>query len=89
MKLSQFANDWISTCYEEAKQHSASGLKVIAPDGIYAISPPIAMASAAGWYVGEVCLSIYDGQLYPEPYDRLTDYMDEASALSFAESLRE
>ena len=42
------------------------------------ISPPIVMASNAGWYVGQVmgdtdiCMLV--------PYDRLTDYMTEDQA---------
>lgn len=35
------------------------------------ISEPIAMASAAGWYVGSLCIE--DG--ITMPYDRMTDYV--------------
>ncbi len=34
------------------------------------VSEPIAMASAAGWYVGKVCKE--DG--FVQPYDRFTEY---------------
>ena len=36
----------------------------------HAVSKPIVMASAAGWYVGKVC----KGEFCVEPYDRFTDY---------------
>jgi len=40
------------------------------------VSEPIAMASAAGWYVG----SIDNSEGFIQPYDRYTDYMTKESA---------
>ena len=52
-------------------------------EDIVSISEPIAMASAAGWYVGRICkvdYGIYSyetddpEQIQLEPFDRMTDY---------------
>ena len=42
-------------------------------DGDFPISEPIVMASAAGWYVGEVCKDPDCGGMIV-PYDRLSGY---------------
>lgn len=34
------------------------------------------MESAAGFYVGRSCLTAYDGDIVPEPYDRASDYFE-------------
>jgi hypothetical protein len=34
------------------------------------------MKSAAGFYVGRSCVTDYDGDLVPEPYDRASDYFE-------------
>jgi hypothetical protein len=34
------------------------------------------MESAAGFYVGRSCLTAYDGDVIPEPYDRASDYFE-------------
>ena len=52
-------------------------------EDVVSISEPIAMASAAGWYVGRICkvdYGIYSyetddpEQIQLEPFDRMTDY---------------
>ena len=43
------------------------------------VSEPIAMASAAGWYVGAICKDPdCDGMIVP--FDRYTDYMTQEDA---------
>ena len=42
------------------------------------VSEPIAMASAAGWYVGAIC----KGEYCVEPFDRHTDYMTKEAAVA-------
>ena len=42
------------------------------------VSEPIAMASAAGWYVGAIC----KGEYCVEPFDRYTDYMTKEAAVA-------
>ena len=37
------------------------------------LSGPLVMRSAAGWYVGELCLAD-DLPNFPQPYDRYTGY---------------
>lgn len=49
------------------------------------VSKPLVMASAAGWYIGQVCVYGFDGP-FLQPYDRLTDYMFEDQALSYWKS---
>ena len=44
-------------------------------DGDLPISEPIVMASAAGWYVGEVCKDPDCGGMIV-PFDRYTDYCE-------------
>lgn len=34
------------------------------------------MESAAGFYVGRSCLTAYDGDIIPEPYDRASEYFE-------------
>ena len=46
------------------------------------VSEPIAMASAAGWYVG----SIDNSEGFIQPYDRYTDYMTKEEATATLES---
>ena len=41
------------------------------------VSEPLAMASAAGWYVGQICKE----DDFPMPYDRFTEYMSKEDAL--------
>ena len=41
------------------------------------VSEPLAMASAAGWYVGQIC----EEDDFLQPFDRLTDYMSKEDAL--------
>ena len=41
------------------------------------ISEPIVMASAAGWYIGQLCK---EGD-FPMPFDRFTEYMSKKDAL--------
>ena len=41
------------------------------------VSEPLAMASAAGWYVGQIC----EENDFLQPFDRLTDYMSKEDAL--------
>ena len=43
-------------------------------------SPPVVMASAAGWYVGQVCWESDCPEIL-QPYDRLTGYMTEEDAI--------
>ena len=49
------------------------------------VSEPIAMASAAGWYVGAIC----KGEYCVEPFDRYTDYMTKESAVAEAMIMKE
>ena len=42
------------------------------------VSEPIAMASAAGWYVGAIC----KGEYCVEPFDRYTGYMTKEAAVA-------
>jgi|TARA_B110000259_G_scaffold180444_1_gene221189 hypothetical protein len=48
-----------------------------------AVSKPIVMASAAGWYVGQVCRDIETGDLLP--WSRNSDYMSEEEAIKYYE----
>ena len=41
------------------------------------VSEPLAMSSAAGWYVGQICKE----DDFPMPYDRFTEYMSKEDAL--------
>ena len=41
------------------------------------VSEPLAMASAAGWYIGQLCKE----DDFPMPYDRFTEYMSKEDAL--------
>ena len=41
------------------------------------ISEPLAMSSAAGWYIGQLCK---EGD-FPMPFDRFTEYMSKEDAL--------
>ena len=41
------------------------------------VSEPLAMASAAGWYIGQLCK---EGDI-PMPFDRFTEYMSKEDAL--------
>ena len=41
------------------------------------VSEPLAMASAAGWYVGQICKE----DDFPMPFDRFTEYMSKEDAL--------
>ena len=47
-------------------------------------SGPLVMASAAGWYVGQVCREC-DYPDFLQPYDRLTEYMSERDAIKIYE----
>lgn len=47
--------------------------------GTMAISEPIVMASAAGWYVGQICIDAEDGWII-QPWQRLTEYCDQKTA---------
>lgn len=47
---------------------------------ILEISEPRILMSAAGYYIGRVCLSEVDGHEFWEPYDRLSDYMSHGEA---------
>ncbi len=44
------------------------------------VSEPLAMASAAGWYVGTICKDDLTAD-FVEPYDRWTDYMTKEQAV--------
>ena len=41
------------------------------------VSEPLAMASAAGWYIGQICKE----DDFPMPFDRFTEYMSKEDAL--------
>ena len=41
------------------------------------VSEPLAMASAAGWYIGQLCKE----DDFPMPFDRFTEYMSKKDAL--------
>ena len=41
------------------------------------VSEPLAMASAAGWYVGQIC----EENDFLQPFDRFTEYMSKKDAL--------
>ena len=41
------------------------------------VSEPLAMASAAGWQIGQLCK---EGD-FPMPFDRFTEYMSKEDAL--------
>ena len=41
------------------------------------VSEPLAMASAAGWYVGQICKE----DDFLQPFDRFTEYMSKEDAL--------
>ena len=41
------------------------------------VSEPIVMASAAGWYIGQLCKE----DDFPMPFDRFTEYMSKEDAL--------
>jgi len=49
------------------------------------VSEPLAMASAAGWYVGQICKE----EDFLQPYDRLTDYMPKSHAVALVKDLKE
>lgn len=40
------------------------------------VSEPLVMASAAGWYVGEICKESYGEGWYMAPYARITGYYE-------------
>ena len=44
------------------------------------VSEPLAMASAAGWYVGTICKDDLTTD-FVEPYDRWTEYMTKEQAI--------
>ena len=41
------------------------------------VSEPLAMASPAGWYIGQLCKE----DDFPMPFDRFTEYMSKEDAL--------
>ena len=47
------------------------------------ISEPIVMASAAGWYVGQIC----EENDFLQPFDRLTDYMSKSQAVALVKGM--
>ena len=46
------------------------------------VSEPLAMSSAAGWYVGQICKE----DDFLQPYDRLTNYMSKEDAIKLLET---
>lgn len=50
-------------------------------------SPPVVMASAAGWYVGQLCRDYHDGPDLLQPYAKLTDYMTRGMAIKTYEGI--
>ena len=71
-------------------QHNATKLEFLRlnnvnVDGQYEliVSEPIVMASAAGWYVGQVYRDIETGCLLP--WSRNSDYMSEEEAIKYYE----
>ena len=46
------------------------------------VSEPLAMSSAAGWYVGQICKE----DDFLQPYDRLTNYMSKEEAIKLLET---
>ena len=47
------------------------------------VSEPLAMASAAGWYVGQIC----EENDFLQPFDRLTDYMSKSQAVALVKGM--
>ena len=47
------------------------------------VSDPIVMASAAGWYVGQIC----EENDFLQPFDRLTDYMSKSQAVALVKGM--
>ena len=47
------------------------------------VSEQLAMASAAGWYVGQIC----EENDFLQPFDRLTDYMSKSQAVALVKGM--
>ena len=47
------------------------------------VSEPLAMASAAGWYVCQICQE----NDFLQPFDRLTDYMSKSQAVALVKGM--
>ena len=63
-------------------KHNATQLEIKRMEGIHTdetVSDPVVMASAAGWYVGQVYRDAEMGFL--GPWSRNTDYMSEEDAI--------
>ena len=65
----ELAKNYNDIQWEETEMHN-NGTKLL-------ISEPLAMASAAGWYIGQLCKE----DDFPMPFDRFTEYMSKEDAL--------
>ena len=65
----ELAKNYNDIQWTETEMHN-NGTKLL-------ISEPLAMASAAGWYVGQICKE----DDFPMPFDRFTEYMSKEDAL--------
>ena len=68
-----------------ATQHAATQAALTATeqaqsDGKDYVSSPLVMASAAGWYVGQICTEASDCDGLIMPWDRLSGYFPTAEA---------
>ena len=65
----ELAKNYNDIQWTETEMHN-NGTKLL-------ISEPLAMASAAGWYIGQLCKE----DDFPMPFDRFTEYMSKKDAL--------
>ena len=65
----ELAKNYNDIQWTETEMHN-NGTKLL-------ISEPLAMSSAAGWYVGQICKE----DDFPMPFDRFTEYMSKEDAL--------
>ena len=65
----ELAKNYDDIQWTEAEEYN-NGTKLL-------ISEPLAMSSAAGWYVGQICKE----DDFPMPFDRFTEYMSKEDAL--------
>ena len=65
----ELAKNYNDIQWTETEMHN-NGTKLL-------ISEPLAMASAAGWYIGQLCKE----DDFPMPFDRFTEYMSKEDAL--------
>ena len=65
----ELAKNYNDIQWTDVEEHN-NGTKLL-------ISEPLAMASAAGWYIGQICKE----DDFPMPFARFTEYMSKEDAL--------